>query len=222
MMLLLMRHLESDKNICGQFSSDSDAESLTREGREKAFEVAEEIKYFADRNHLTVNRVYCAASNRAKETAGFIADEFDVQISAFEDLRSNNSGALRGKNEDEALQLNPIFMKQLKLFRAGIFSSYDFEKVSEREDKRSFEKKVNGCLNRIMSGDAGNLRIVIMHHSSLTAAVIRYAREYYSYPKDYYGHVACDFGNIYLMDQDGIILCNEPAPALRKICVSGS
>ena len=218
-MLLIMRHFESEKNLRNQFSSTDDLECLTIGGKLQGIRVAETIDRFVKENSLTVTSVYCANSERAKLTALYLADRLGVSIKAYDNLRSNNSGSLKGKNEIEAQKSNPIFMKQLKLFRAGIFSSYEFVKVLEREDKHAFEQRVIQCINNIVACDTGTLQIIVLHHSSLTAAVIHFAREFYHYPVSFYGHVACELGNCYLINQDDILLCNEPASELLKIKV---
>lgn len=216
-MLLLLRHLESNKNMQKQFSSSKDLEELTPKGLELGRNIASNIEEFIHTNNLRIEKVYCANSKRAVETAGIIAARMDVGICALDELRSNNSGELRGKSEVEAKRINPTFMKQLSLFRAGIFSSYDFVKVFDREDKHEFEIRVTRCLEKITAEDPNSLKIVVLHHSSLTAAVIYFARKFYNYPNTFYGHVACELGHIYLINETDIVLCNEPACALSEV-----
>lgn len=212
-----MRHLESEKNILSKFSSVDDVEQLTPEGIKLGKDVAKAIYHFIVSNDLSVKNVYCANSRRAKLTATYIAEVLGVNTMPFNELRSNNSGALKGKAEGEAWEINPLFMKQLSLFRAGIFSSYDFVKVREREDKREFERRVMQCIENILKNDDGTLQIFVLHHSSLTATIINYARKYYNYPMSFYGHVACELGNIYLINNKEILLCNESANKLLEI-----
>lgn len=219
-MLLILRHLESKKNIEHCFSSDADEEDLTDCGSIKGKEVAEYIDTFVSKHGYSVGTIYCANSKRARNTAKIIADKLNVDVCALDEFRSNNSGALRGKSETEAKKVNPLFMKQLKLFRAGIFSSYDFVKVHDREDKHEFEKRIGNAMQRIKASDDHDIQIIVMHHSSLTAAVISYARKFYNYPKDFYGCVACELGNIYLISDQEIILCNEPASKLEDVILS--
>ena len=214
-MFLILRHFESNKNIHKQFSSLEDCEELTSNGMSMGHEAAEYIAMFVSTHSYDVKKVYCANSTRSIKTAKIIADRLGVETCAFGDLRSNNSGALRGKSESEAQVINPTFMKQLKLFRAGIYSSYDFANVFDREDKHDFEIRVNSCFEKILAQDPGTLKIVVLHHSSLTAAIIHFARKFYNYPTTYYGHVACELGNIYLISEDDIVLCNEPVSILR-------
>ncbi len=216
-MILLLRHLEAEKNIQKRFSTIGNLEKLTCNGLNMGSELAHFIESFVRKNNYRVKEIYCANSTRAVETAKLIADKLSVKICAFDELCSNNSGVLRGRSEDEAKELNPTFMKQLKLFRAGIYSSYDFDKVSERENKYEFEKRVNECLEKIIRINGEDLKIVVLHHSSLTAVVINFARKFYNYPLNYYGRVACELGNIYLIGVNEIILCNEHASALEEV-----
>mgnify|MGYP004471980973 FL=1 len=217
MAVLLLRHMESEKNIMNTFSSLSNNEVLTDNGIKYCDRASELIYDFAQNNTLSVNCIYCAKSIRAEMTANVLAKKFGIGIKSYEELCSNRSGNLRGKSEQEALKLNPIFMKQLSLFRAGIFSSYNFIKIYKREDKHDFEFRVINCVEKILLNDTGDLQIIVLHHSSLTATVINYARKYYNYPSDFYGHVACDLGNIYLVDNNDIILCNESPERLLSI-----
>lgn len=215
--LLIMRHLESEKNILNQFSSTDDIEQLTTEGLKQGEKAAKAIYDFTLSNGLSVTNVYCANSKRAKLTATYIAKVLGVNIMAYNELRSNNSGELKGKAESEAWEINPLFMKQLSLFRAGVFSSYDFVRVREREDKHEFECRVMQCIKNILKIDNGTLQVIVLHHSSLTATVIYYARKYYNYPMSFYGHIACELGNIYLINNKEILLCNESASKLLEV-----
>lgn len=216
-MILLIRHLESTKNINKSFSSHNDNEEITQNGFEKGIELSDSIHQFMKKNGLRTSCVYCANSQRAILTAKLIANELNIGIKPFDELRSNKAGALEGKSEMEALNLNPLFMHQLKLFRTGIFSSYNFVKMDAREDKHHFENRVNKCVDSILCKRNDTLTIIVLHHSSITAAVIRFARELYSYPKDFYGHIDCELGHLFLIDSNNIILCNESPIKLLDI-----
>lgn len=217
LLVLVMRHLESQKNICKSFSSHTDHEKLTLNGETLGKTIGENIFRFVQKHNLSVNHVYCANSQRAITTARFIADRLSIDVLPFDALRSNKSGALHGKSEEEAEVINPLFVKQLKLFRVGLYSSYDFVKVYKRENKHDFEKRVIDCLSLITSDTNEDLKIVVLHHSSLTATMIHVARELYNYPSNFYGYVACELGNIYLWNSNSILLCNEPTNRLSSI-----
>ena len=141
MAILLMRHMESEKNINRTFSSISNEECLTTKGKKDCYIIAETINEFVTKNNLNVKNIYSANSIRARTTASVIAEKLGLSVMAFDELCSNKSGELLGKSEAEANKINPLFIKQLTLFRAGLFSSYDFVKVYRREDKHEFEKK---------------------------------------------------------------------------------
>lgn len=214
MKIILLRHFESEKNINTSFSSTENDELLTEQGIKMGEFIAENINDYVIHNHHVVHSVYCADSKRAVHSAEIIASQLNVDVRSFKDLTSNNSGQLLGKTEYEAMQINPEFMYQLKLYRAGLYSSYDFVKVYERENKKDFENRVNMCVSNILLDKTETLKIIVMHHSSLTAFMINFARKYYNYPINFYGHVDCSLGNIYLLDNNKIILCNESSKNL--------
>ena len=217
MEILLLRHFESKKNINKSFSSKDNQEVLTEHGINVGKNVAQNIfDYIKNKKHV-VERIYCADSIRAKQSAQIIANKIGVSIETDKNLLSNNSGQLLGKTENEAVRINPLFMEQLKLYRTGIFSSYDFVKVFEREDKHEFEQRVNNSMQNILYDGFETLKIVVLHHSSLTAFIIDFARKNYNYPDTFYGRVDCDLGNVFLLNDDKILLCNEPSNKLLSV-----
>ena len=217
MEILLLRHFESKKNINRSFSSKDNQEVLTEYGINVGKNVAQNIfDYIKNKEHV-VERIYCADSIRAKQSAQIIANKIGVSIETDKNLLSNNSGQLLGKTENEAVRINPLFMEQLKLYRTGIFSSYDFVKVFEREDKHEFEQRVNNSMQNILYDGFETLKIVVLHHSSLTAFIIDFARKNYNYPDNFYGRVDCDLGNVFLLNDDKILLCNEPSNKLLSV-----
>ena len=201
MKLMILRHVESVKNIIKSFSSVRDEFSLTEEGINVGKKLAKAIKIYMQKYNLHCSAIHIANSVRARETAKLINQEITCpQIIEWDDLRSTKSGVLLGKTETEAKTINPIFIEQLKLFRCGLFSSYNFEKIHEKEDKKDFERRVITCLTTILNDETDSFKIIIVHHSTLTAIMIHFARLYYNYPNDFYGKVDCDVGNFYLLD----------------------
>jgi broad specificity phosphatase PhoE len=222
MELMILRHLESIKNIKKLFSSDSDDFTLTEAGVEKGKVLAKAIRSYIDSHGLSCSKIHIAKSERARRTAELIYNEIGkVNIIEWDKLRSLNSGALRGKTEKEAEELNPKFMEQLRLFRCGLFNSYEYEK-SLREDRREFEKRVLFCIEQILEDKLDSLKIVIVHHSTLQAIMIHFARLFYNYPTNFYGKVDCELGNFYLInitDRNSTIeLCNANYSDLEKKC----
>lgn len=218
MKLLILRHLESEKNETKSFSSDEDSFPLTAAGRIAGKPLAMAIKKYIDSCSLNCSKIHIAKSTRARETAEILMSEIgNREIVEWEDLRSTNGGIVRGLSEKEAEQADPTFMAQLRLFRCGLFSSYNFEK-GQREDKRKFEKRVSDSINEILKDDKDSLKIVIVHHSTLTAIMIHYARLFYGYPNDFYGKVDCGLGCFYLIDLDAkcVEFCNADYRELGK------
>lgn len=204
--ILLIRHLESEKNINNRFSTPENKEHLTDGAKQEGTELAKSIKKFIFNHKLNVDSIYCADSARAVETAEIMATSLSIKVVAFEDLLSTKTGILQGKNEDEAKDICPKYIEELELFRAGIFSAYNFTKVPNKEDKYVFETRVTNRIENIMCNETKeDVKIIVLHHSSLTAAVIYFARKCLNYPMDYYGLVVANYGGIYwIHSEDGI------------------
>jgi len=202
MYLLLIRHTESEKNINNQFSSENDDEKLTFEGKKEAVYLAYQIRQFIESNKLSCKNIYSANSARARGTARIVANELHLNL-CFEDaLRSTKPGFLSGKSEEEAQKSNPEYMKQLELFRKGLYNAYDFSVAEGKEPKKEFEKRVSDYIKNILSDESENIKIIIAHRSSITSILMEFARKYYNYPTNFSGYVQLDLGYISLLKRD--------------------
>lgn len=204
MYLIVIRHTESIKNINTQFSSEYDLEDLTDIGKQQSLNIAKNLKEFIINKSLKCNKVYSANSTRSIETAKFIASYLDVDVSIEEDLRSTKPGSLAGKSEEEAKKTNPLFIEQLYLFRNGLFNAYDFKVADGKESKKEFEKRVNGCIDRLINDNTEDIKIVVAHRSSITTILLEFAKRFYNYPQDFSGHVPLDLGYASILIKENI------------------
>jgi broad specificity phosphatase PhoE len=193
--------MESAKNINKNFSSAIDDEPLTIEGKEKASLAGDAIYDYLRRNRFSCSCIHTANSLRAIQSAEAIQSVINApDIRIWNELRSTNSGVLRGRTEEEATNSNPLFMQQLKLYRCGLYSSYGFEHINDKENKKSYEEKVMLRYNKIIKESKDDVVLFVVHHSPLTAILINLARQFYQYPLNFYGKVDCELGNYYLLD----------------------
>lgn len=198
--ILLIRHFESIKNQQTSFSSLEDMEELTDNGIIKGKIVAENLKEFLNNRQLKANNIYCAKSVRAEKTAEIIASTISksIKIVSFPELLSHKSNELMGKTKKEASKTHPQFIFELSLYDAGLYNAYNFHRNDAKEEKRLYEEKVVKCIQKITQNNVDeNVKIIILHYSSITAAVIHYAREVLNYPKDYYGKIIADNGSVF-------------------------
>lgn len=202
MHLLLIRHLESAKNTQCSISSPEDREGLTRRGYQEGKKLAEVVSRFQKQHSLSVSRVYCANSTRSKDTADLIAAKVGAVAESYDDLRSTRSGVLAGLSEVEAAKISPRFIWQLQLYRAGLLSSYELERAEGKEPIQEFERRVRRRLLRILTDDSETLKLIISHRSPLTAMLLFFARNYYRYPRSFYGHVPLNLGYISWLQRD--------------------
>lgn len=222
MKLVLLRHTESEKNTQRSFSSCGNTEILTKQGIVQAEEIATAIWNYSQKNNLLVKTIYTADSERAKNTGLIISKKFQIGIKAFPELISvTTDNSLVGKTEQEIQQINPTFMAELNLYRAGIFNAYNYSTVAETIKSGEYEKTINSTINSIISDNEETLKVIVLHYSSLTAAMIYFARVGYNYPNSFYGKIESTLGNLFLLDIDKekcrIELADVPPSLLDRI-----
>jgi len=200
---MLIRHAESEKNTLGQFSSSSESERLTQRGELSASRLGAALNDIVSEKEFRVKTVYCTHSNRAIATAEHIADRLSRGVRSYSALRSTGAGALMGMTEREAATHYPQFLRELRLYRVGLFNAYHFTVAEGHEDKRDFECRVATCIDEILATPREDLKIVIAHRSSITATLLRCARESLGYPRSFYGYVRIDLGRVCWLEQKG-------------------
>lgn len=203
--IFLLRHFESIKNTQVTFSSINDKEELTENGVLQGKSVSDNLRRILELKGLTAKNIYCAKSVRARHSAKLIASALseNVQVQAFNELLSMKSKDILGKTKKQVMENNPEFIRQLSLYDAGIFSFYDFYRDVGRDLKKEYEKNVCKCIEKIVNNDVKeNVKIICLHNSSITAAVINIARKFCKYPKDYYGKVIADNGKLFWIHEE--------------------
>ncbi len=220
MNIFFIRHFESVKNTSTSFSSLYDNEELTEKGIAQGEYIALCIKKFLELKQLKVKNIYCAKSVRAEHTARIIASTLSssVKVLSFSDLLSSKSKELMGKTREVAIKINPQFIHELSLYDAGIFNAYNFCRDNAKSTKVGYEKQVIACLNSIIDNECEeDTKIIILHNSSITAAVIHYARKIFNYPKNYYGKINADNGKIFWIQDDKFLAANIDCEMLLNI-----
>ncbi len=205
MEIFLLRHFESVKNTQVTFSSIDDKEQLTENGVLQGKQVSENLKKILKLKGLTVKNIYCAKSVRAQQSAEIMAKTLSnsIRIQAFSELLSTKSKDVLGKTKEQVWKSNPTFMRELSLYDAGIYSSYDFHRDIGRDLKIQYENMVYNCIEEIVNNGAQeDVKIICLHNSSLTAAVINIARKLCKYPKNYYGKVIADNGKFFWVHEE--------------------
>lgn len=198
--ILLLRHLESTKNLNSQFSSSESKESLTEYGKSEGVILGKNIAQFIQAMHLSPKRIYCADSKRAFGTAEFIANTLSLPIVASKNLCSSSLGIMQGKTENEVRQLYPLFIKQLELYRVGLYNSYEFEEIEGRESKETLEKRIMSEIDNILEIKDEDTKIIVLHRSSLNCTLINLARRFYRFSTDFWPSPATSYGGIYWIE----------------------
>lgn len=201
MKIILIRHLESIKNVKTQFASNKNLEGLTKKGENQGIILSKKINNYIRYSSSKIKNIYCAESSRAIETANIIASEMNLSIKPYVNLNSIRHNLFSGLSENEVEKIDPEFIYQLKLYRLGLFNSYCIKNHEENENVIDFESRIVKSLTDIIENEEDeNLKIIILHRSSILATLFYYVRFYYNYPKDFYGYVQIDVGKICFLE----------------------
>lgn len=201
MKYLLVRHLESDKNINAKFASDENSEGLTHKGLTEGEYLSLCIEIYLKEYKLNLKNIYCADSSRAIDTAKIIASRTQSEIVPYDNLNSIRHHSFSGLPETEIEKIDPEFIYQLKLYRLGLLNSYKIKQNKQNEKVKDFEKRVVKSLDEILNNNVEeNIKIIILHRSSILATLFHFVRIYYDFPKDFYGYVQIDVGHICLFE----------------------
>ncbi|MBQ1017934.1 histidine phosphatase family protein [Micromonospora sp. D93] len=215
--LLLVRHLESAKNVRDSFAQSADEDHLTETGRSEAALVGANIAEFLAFLRVTRVRVYCSPAPRTNESVSGLCSRLGVQARELEGLRSIVVPETAGLSLSELRLIDPEAARELNLYRAGLFDTYAMKHVGPLA--RQLERRVNDALLEILSAPA-EAAVVVAHRSALTAALLGIAREAGYYPKEFFGFLPIDFGASALIrvsdrNVSDIVFANLPTASMN-------
>ncbi|MCL5793826.1 MAG: histidine phosphatase family protein [Candidatus Thermoplasmatota archaeon] len=100
--LVLLRHGESESNICGILSSDLEGYPLTDKGRIQAARCSHEMR------GLRFGGIFTSPVQRARETAGIIAGEIGIAPKVDQRLIETAMGKLNNTSAKDAIRADRI------------------------------------------------------------------------------------------------------------------
>lgn len=197
--LLLLRHVETVKNVNQDFSAN-DKNCITLEGKKQAKELAIYISDFIKNKSLNLTQIYTSESIRSINTASLLSSELNLSISIVKGLVSYSLGEM-GKLTDQQIENKyPTFYKKLILFKNNLLSSYEVDFPNDAENPFEFEKRVENGMNQLLMDTKEDLTIIILNRSVITAIAILLLRRNGQYPKDFYGFVPVKNGSVTLLE----------------------
>jgi len=150
MNILVIRHGQSEADILQVHEGRVDY-PLTEKGHKQAQIMADFIK-----SNFKVNKIYSSTLTRAKQTAQYLADIFNLDIIYEEDLQEFNNGLLAGLTYEEAK------IKYPKVDNLPIDKSvYGMESLLE------FRNRAERVLNKILEETKDDKTIVIISHGKM-------------------------------------------------------
>lgn len=107
-------------------------EELTVKGMKEGEELARIIGEFILKSSAVIKNIYCANSIRSIETAKIIAYSTNAIVKTYKDLNSIRDNAFAGMSEAEVEKIDPEFMYQLKLYRLGLYNSFQIKHMDQK------------------------------------------------------------------------------------------
>lgn len=150
MMILIIRHCESEADLLDEHEGRADFE-LTNRGHRQAEAMA---SYVADNFSLT--RIYASTLRRAAQTAGHLSDRTGVDVTFDPDLMEFNNGLLAGLAREEASRLYPE-VKDLPVDQA----------VYGQESQVEFRARAVRALKRILTENDPEAVVAVVSHGGM-------------------------------------------------------
>ena len=193
--VLLIRHLESQKNLEDRFSASPAHSQLTISARRVGRELKEALEHsrFGPRPGIMIS----SPAVQAIQTAQILATAFRCKIETVDGLASFRMGALSDITESDAINTHPNFMRQLKLYRVGVFNSYRLQLPANSEDPRKFERRIWINFEKtLLKHRSKDTILCVLSRSAITAILLKVARETLEYPRNFYGYIELATGSI--------------------------
>ena len=145
--LILTRHGETDLNVAGLMSGQSDVAKLTKNGIAQAKGLGKALLRW------DIDLIYSSTLKRARRTAEIINESLGKEIIFLDDLRERNWGVLEGESVDEVFE---------KLEKLDFQKRFRF-KPEGGESWLEFEKRLLVCLEDVVMQNQGKTVLLVSH-----------------------------------------------------------
>lgn len=157
MKIYLIRHGQTDWNNKGLIQGHTDNE-LNEVGKNQAKDISYKLK------DIEIDKVFCSPLSRAVETLNIIKKELDIKLDniIIDGIIGRDFGELEGKNVESFYKIE------------------DYSVLSNYEQNKSIEKRVNDSLENIIENSDENDSVLVCCHSHVIKSFLasNYKNEY--------------------------------------------
>lgn len=150
MIILLIRHGESEADILNVHEGRANFH-LTEKGNKQALAMSQFIKA-----NYNITKLYSSPLNRAKETAKYLSDTFNLDVIYDDNLMEFNNGLLAGLSREEALIKYPI-IPNLPIDKS----------IYGMESKLEFRNRAKLVLNKLKNENDDNDIVAVVTHGGM-------------------------------------------------------
>jgi broad specificity phosphatase PhoE len=170
MILLLVRHGESTKNISDSFGGRNCDFEITTAGIEQIRRTSDWIRHLMNRKHLGYGVILSSPERRAERSAAILSSLPHFRLVFDERLSSIDSGSLSGMTEIAARKAFPEVMYAKDRYRLGILNGYNVT-YPNGESVVEFQQRVVSALADILHEVKSPLVVFVGHQSTITAVL---------------------------------------------------
>lgn len=184
MIILLVRHSESSKNVARCFSDARAASTLTVRGVSQARRLSESFRRAFQTKTCNVV-VLTSFEPRASDTATVIADALSAPVIKNNQLSPIDPGDVAGMPEHVAERKYPELKRQKKAYHSGRLDGFLLQ-YPNGESVPVFQERILSALSSHLLQNLGEIYILVGHQSTITAILshfenIRERRRFYHY-----------------------------------------
>lgn len=150
MVLLIIRHGESEADLLDVHEGRADFE-LTAAGHRQAEKMSRWVK-----ERYSVDKIYCSPLKRARQTAAYLAEQFELPLQIDDKLMEFNNGLIAGLSRQAAQEAYP-YVENLPVHKA----------VYEQESKLEFRFRADYMLSKLLFENDPEETVAVISHGGM-------------------------------------------------------
>lgn len=151
--LILIRHGETEKNICNGLHALNDPEKLNETGRKQMEMTAIRLK------RLSPSKIYSSKEKRALESARILSDFLHIPVKEIDGIQERNWGVFTGKPWEEVKRiLDPMTLNERYHYVPQGGESWE-----------TFEHRLIEAMTKIVNDNTEETVVVVTHGGAIRA-----------------------------------------------------
>lgn len=183
MLIQLIRHPQSTKNVSSYFGEIGIDYKITATGYNALCSLSEDVSSFFSTNGLPT--IFSCSSTRCVETTMHLCKMFSLPFECCDFLRGINPGKLSGISEKCAAERYPELDVERTLHRSGNLNGYSL-RFPQGESVVDFELYIRSNLFALINSISSSRHVIFVTHSSTSIHILNILYKYCNLLDDEY------------------------------------